>query len=169
MSKQQTIKNIMISAIALLIVVATTACTESGQMPQSTKTVAKLTPVLPEITVYKSPTCSCCDDWITHLKTEGFTVITQNKDDMDSIKASLGITPRLASCHTATIEGYAIEGHVPAADIKRLLIEKPQIAGLTAPGMPMHSPGMQPPDEKPRDYDVLAFDNAGGIKLFTRY
>lgn len=159
----------MIGGVALLIVMGITACNESGQISQSTKAVAEVKQTPLEITVYKSPTCSCCADWITHLEVEGFKVITHNKDDMDSIKASLGISPRLASCHTATIGGYAIEGHVPADDIKRLLVEKPQIAGLTAPGMPMHSPGMQPPDEKPRDYDVLAFDKAGGIKLFTRY
>ncbi|NOZ51993.1 MAG: DUF411 domain-containing protein [Gammaproteobacteria bacterium] len=124
---------------------------------------------LPEITVYKSPTCGCCDDWVTHLETEGFKVVSHNRNDMDSIKKSLGVKPYLASCHTATIDGYVIEGHVPATDIKQLLREKFKTAGLTAPGMPKHSPGMSPPGEKPRGYNVLMFDKEGGSKIFTKY
>lgn len=122
-----------------------------------------------EIVVYKSPTCGCCDDWVTHLEAEGFSVTAHNKDDMNSIKKLLGVKSHLASCHTATVAGYVIEGHVPAADIKRLLKEKPEVVGLTAPGMPRHSPGMQPVGEKPKDYTVLMFNDKGQSNVFTAY
>lgn len=122
-----------------------------------------------EITVYSSPTCSCCHRWVKTLENDGFIVSSHQTDDMNSVKQSFGLKPHLASCHTATIGGYVIEGHVPAADIRRLLKEQPQTAGLTAPGMPRHSPGMQPPGEKPKDYNVLMFDKEGKTTVFTKY
>ncbi len=167
--KKAVAKAITISGVALLIAVVTTACSEPEQTFQATEAVAESKQILPEIIVYKAPTCGCCDDWVTHLEREGFKVVAHNRDDMDSIKQSLGVKPHLASCHTATVGGYVIEGHVPAADIKRLLREKTKVVGLAAPGMPRHSPGMQPPDEKPSDYDVLAFNEKGKTKVFTRY
>ncbi|MCF6355572.1 MAG: DUF411 domain-containing protein [Candidatus Polarisedimenticolaceae bacterium] len=166
--KKAAVKAIAISGIALLIAITMTACSESEQSSQAMQAVAAKQ-ALPEITVYKSPTCGCCTAWEEHLIAEGFTVISHQRDDMDSIKQSLGVKPHLASCHTATIGDYVIEGHVPADDIKRLLKERPKVAGLTAPGMPRHSPGMQPPEEKPSGYDVLAFNKKGGTKLFTQY
>jgi hypothetical protein len=124
---------------------------------------------LPEVTVYKSATCGCCSKWITHLENEGFKVVAHDKDDMTSIKIDAGLQPEFASCHTAFVDGYVIEGHVPASDIKRLLTEKPQVLGLTAPGMPQKSPGMQPEGLAPEGYDVLAFDKAGQSQVFTSY
>ncbi len=101
-------------------------------------------PKVPQITVYKSPTCGCCNKWIKHLETNGFKVKAHNKKDMRTIKQKADIKPELQSCHTAFIDGYYIEGHVPAKDIKRLLKEQPKdTAGLTVPGMPMGSPGME--------------------------
>ena len=88
---------------------------------------------------------------------------------MSQIKKSLGVKPHLASCHTATIEVYVIEGHVPAADIKKLVAEKPEVIGLATPGMPLHSPGMQPLGETPHGYDVLTFDKEGKTKIYTKY
>jgi len=124
-----------------------------------------------EAVVYKESTCPCCDGWVKHLKKEGFNVKTEIRDnDMDKIKAASGITPKLASCHTAKIGGYVIEGHVPAADVKRLLKEKPaDIVGLTAPGMPMKSPGMQAEGLPPKGYDVIAFKKDGTTEVYTRY
>ena len=120
--------------------------------------------------VYKSATCPCCDDWIKHMQKEGFKTRTEVRKDMDSIKASNGVTPKLASCHTALISGYVIEGHVPAADVKRLLREKPaDIVGLTAPGMPMKSPGMQAEGLPPKGYNVIAFKKDGSTEVYTRY
>ena len=122
-----------------------------------------------EMVVYKSPTCGCCSGWIVHLKTAGFNVKAFNREDMDSIKVEHGVQPQLASCHTALIDGYVIEGHVPAQDIQRLLKDKPAIKGLTAPGMPMQSPGMQDEGLPPKNYDVLAFDKDGKVSLYHRY
>lgn len=120
-----------------------------------------------DVTVYKSPTCGCCKVWVDHLRANGFNVTAKDMNNMNEIKAKLGVPPGLGSCHTATVNGYVIEGHVPAADIKRLLAEKSKVAGLTAPGMPMGSPGMEGP-RKDR-YDVLAFDAKGGTRVYARH
>lgn len=126
--------------------------------------------VLPEITVYKSATCNCCRKWVDHLESEGFIVTANNENNMNAIKTSLGVIPGLASCHTATVGGYVIEGHVPAKDIIRLLTKKPEaVVGLTAPGMPKYSPGMQLSGLEPRGYDVLTFDKEGNTQVFTSY
>ncbi len=123
-----------------------------------------------EVIVYKAAGCACCDEWVTHLQNDGFKVKTEMHNDMDRIKAAHGISDKLASCHTALIGSYVIEGHVPAADIKRLLKEMPaDIAGLTAPGMPMHSPGMQPEGIAPKGYNVIAFKKDGSTEVFSRY
>jgi hypothetical protein len=119
------------------------------------------------ITVYKSPTCGCCGAWVEHLKANGFEVQTHNTDRMDQVKQSLGVQPQHASCHTAEISGYVIEGHVPAGDIRRLLREKPAVAGLTVPGMPMGAPGMEGPRKDP--YQVLTFDQDGNSGVYADY
>lgn len=120
-----------------------------------------------EITVYKSPTCKCCEKWITHLEDAGFNVTAKNSSDMYRIKQSTGIEPKLQSCHTALVDGYVIEGHVPATDIKRLLKERPAVSGLTVPGMPIGSPGMEGPYKEP--YEVLTFDKDDQTKVYARY
>jgi len=124
---------------------------------------------LPQVVMYKSPGCQCCTGWAEHLRKAGFTVIEHKRDDMDVIKAQYGVPEKLASCHTALVDGYIIEGHVPADDVKRLLKERPEMAGLTAPGMPMQSPGMQEEGKAPRNYQVLSFDKAGHATVFRRY
>ena len=123
----------------------------------------------PRITVYKSPTCGCCSGWVSYLKDEGLNVTAIDTDDVDSVKAENGLTDReLMSCHTALVDGYVIEGHVPVADIKRLLDEKPtNIKGLTAPGMPMNSPGMA--SLIPKGYDVLSFTESGETHVYSSY
>ena len=108
----------------------------------------------PEITVYKSPTCGCCSKWADHLRENGFTVETVDVQDLSAVKRRYGIPPALQSCHTAVVEGYVVEGHVPAADVRRLLAERPDAAGLTVPGMPIGSPGMEQGDTA-EPYDVL--------------
>ncbi|NIA02608.1 MAG: DUF411 domain-containing protein [Planctomycetia bacterium] len=119
------------------------------------------------ITVYKSPTCGCCTKWISHLEENGFKVKAINTNDVIKLKKEAGLKPQLASCHTAFVEGYAIEGHVPASDIKRLLAERPAVKGLTVPGMPMGSPGMEGP-RKDR-YSVLTFDDSGKTTVFSTH
>ncbi len=120
------------------------------------------------VVVYKSPTCSCCTGWVEYLRDNGFKVETHDVGSLAEIKAGLGLTDnRLKSCHTAVVDGYVVEGHVPADDIKRLVTEKPDIIGISAPGMPQMSPGMG--SIEPKDYDVLSFDNEGNIELFSSY
>lgn len=109
------------------------------------------------IVVYKSPTCGCCADWVDHLEAEGFTVDVHDRTDMNSVKSLLGVPAQLASCHTATVGDFVIEGHVAATEIKRLLAEKPTALGLAVPGMPIGSPGMEM-DDKRMPYDTLLFD-----------
>lgn len=121
-----------------------------------------------EVTVYKSPTCGCCKNWVVHMRANGFTVKAIDVADVTSYKLANGIGPALASCHTALVEGYVIEGHVPAQDIRRLLRERPKnIAGLAAPGMPSGSPGME---QGYKDtYNVLSFDKAGNTSVYARH
>lgn len=125
-------------------------------------------PDLPAITVYKSPTCGCCKEWVDHLQTEGFTVKTNDVMDMNQIKEQFGVPGSLSSCHTAVVEGYVVEGHVPAVDIKQLLQERPNVTGLTVPGMPVGSPGMEQ-GGRPDPYNVLAFNKQGQTSIFTKY
>jgi hypothetical protein len=120
-----------------------------------------------EVTVYKSPTCGCCSKWIDHLRDEGFYVIDKNRNNVNQIKLEHGVQHKHASCHTALVEGYVVEGHVPANDIKRMLHEKPKITGLAVPGMPMGSPGMEGNYKDP--YEVLAFVKGGKTKIFSRH
>ena len=122
-----------------------------------------------EITVYKTPTCGCCAEWVSYLQDEGFKVTAINHDDLDPIRAELGLLdPSLKSCHTAVVDGYVVEGHVPANDIKRLLREKPEkIKGISAPGMPMMSPGMA--SRTPKDYAVISFTNNGETAVYSQY
>ena len=120
------------------------------------------------ITVYKTPTCGCCNGWVDYLRGNGFSVETHNMSKLTDLKARFGLTDgKLMSCHTAVVDGYLVEGHVPVDDIRRLINEKPDIVGITAPGMPQLSPGMF--SLEPKDYDVLSFDKHGRVELFSRY
>ena len=123
----------------------------------------------PTIHVYKTPTCGCCSKWIDSLRAEGFTVEATDMPDLTTLKAANGVPRQLASCHTALVSGYIVEGHVPAADLKRLLREKPAVAGLSVPGMPLGSPGMEHPDPSRHEaYEVLAF-GADGVSVFASH
>ena len=121
----------------------------------------------PKIMVYKSPTCGCCNKWVAHLKENGFAVETTDLKDLRMVKSMSGIKPEQASCHTAKVGGYTIEGHVPAEDIKRLLAEHPDARGLTVPGMPKGSPGMEVP--QPDHYQVLLLGKDGSTSVFAEH
>lgn len=123
---------------------------------------------LPLVTVTKDPSCGCCGGWIEHIEAAGFPVRVLESDDVFSLKQRLGVPVDLASCHTAQVDGYVIEGHVPAAAVKRLLAERPAGIGLAVPGMPAGSPGMDFPGVEPESYEVLLFD-ASGHKAFLRF
>ncbi|MFD1008598.1 DUF411 domain-containing protein [Oceanisphaera ostreae] len=118
------------------------------------------------LTVYKSPICGCCEDWVTHMQDSGFEVTVIDDNNMTPIKKLAGVRPELASCHTGLIDGYVIEGHVPAADVRQLLQQQPEVRGLTIPGMPQSAPGMDIPGSP---YEVLSFDKQGNTAVFSRY
>lgn len=119
------------------------------------------------VTVYKTPTCGCCGNWVDYMRDAGFRVTTIDQNDLSDVKKRLGITGDLASCHTATVGGYVVEGHVPAEDVRRLLAERPHVVGIAAPGMPMGSPGME--GAYADKYDVVSFDRAGKTKVFASH
>jgi len=160
-------REIRLKSIPLLCLLAAftqTACAEGSVWD-------KPTPALggpKEMTVYRSPTCGCCEKWIAHMQKQGFTVKDILSEDMDAVKQKLGIPPNLQSCHTAVVDGYVVEGHVPAGDVKKLLKTKPQAAGLAAPGMPAGSPGMEMGGGK-ANFPVLLFDKKGNAGTFNEY
>jgi hypothetical protein len=127
-------------------------------------------PAAPVVEVWKSPTCGCCKAWMAHLEREGFRV-TAYETGNTAARSRLGIPTRLGSCHTALVQGYAIEGHVPAADIRRLLRERPAAVGLAVPGMPLGSPGMDGPayGNRTEPYEVLLVARDGSTQVFNRY
>lgn len=122
----------------------------------------------PVIDVYKSPTCGCCNKWIDHLKVNGFTVRSHDTDNVAQHKYRLGVPLGYGSCHTAEVNGYLMEGHVPAREIKRLLKEKPKARGLVVPAMPTGSPGMEQGNRKDH-YDVLLVNKDGIPQTYARY
>ena len=122
----------------------------------------------PEVQVFKSPSCGCCGSWVEHMRTAGFTVKVTEVNDTTAARKRLGLPDRYASCHTATVGGYVLEGHVPAAEVKRLLASKPKAFGLAVPGMPPSAPGMDVPGRKD-PYEVLLVDTSGQSTVFANY
>lgn len=151
----------------LLLPLSLVACQQG-----SANTTAQLTPAqiaanaADTLVVYKTPTCGCCNDWVDHVKAHGFTVVAHDLNDLSQIKQQLGVPAGRISCHTATVRGYTVEGHVPADLIAKMLAEKPRFRGLTVPGMPMGSPGMEGPWKD--DYEVLSFDDAGNVAVYAK-
>jgi hypothetical protein len=137
----------------------------SEQAAQST--VSQEAESSPEVLVYKSPTCGCCSLWAAHLEENGFTVVTKDLADLTEIKQEAGVPADLFSCHTALVDGYVVEGHVPADVIRKLLEERPDVVGLAVAGMPIGSPGMEQGSRKD-PYDVLTFDREGKTSVFAR-
>ncbi len=121
-----------------------------------------------EITVYRSPACGCCHRWIEHLEKHDFIVKDIQIEDVTPIKYQAGVPPQLASCHTAVIDGYFIEGHVPADDIKRLLLSRPDVRGLSVPEMPVGTPGMEMENRKD-DFAVIQLNTDGSTGIFSQY
>ncbi|MFJ7566187.1 DUF411 domain-containing protein [Herminiimonas sp. NPDC097707] len=121
----------------------------------------------PVVEVYKSASCGCCTEWVKHLHKNGIATKVHNVEDTSDYRAKLGMPQALGSCHTARVNGYVIEGHVPATEIKRLLAEKPKALGLAVPAMPMGSPGMEGPRSDP--YDVLLVQANGRYSTYRHY
>lgn len=124
----------------------------------------------PVIELYKSPSCTCCTQWAEYMEGLGYKVNVAYEADRQSVKSHSGMPNQLASCHTAMIDGYVIEGHVPEADIARLLKERPDyISGIAAPGMPQHSPGMAAYGQSFEGFNVIAFNKQGNLGLYSKY
>jgi hypothetical protein len=120
-----------------------------------------------EVVVYKTPWCGCCVKWADHLSENGFSVATEEVTDLAEVKLRQNVGREISSCHTALIDGYVIEGHVPADVIKKFLKERPPVVGLTVPGMPIGSPGMEMGAYK-EPYEVLTFDREGNTQVYAR-
>lgn len=122
------------------------------------------------VQVFKTSTCGCCSLWVEHLKAAGYNVVATDVEDIDAVKQKHGVPTDLASCHTAIVNGYVVEGHVPAADVTRLLKERPKaVAGIAVPGMPAGSPGMEVQSGKVQPYRVMAFEKSGKTSVFASH
>ena len=149
------------------------ACGSADAAPDAPAAAAALTQSsadqqLPSMIVYKTATCGCCRGWVDHMRQAGFAVDARDLPgnvELMGIKVDAGVPGEMATCHTALIDGYVVEGHVPADQVKRLLAERPAIAGIGAPGMPMGSPGMEGPNPQP--YQVLSWGHDGSRGVFA--
>ena len=139
---------------------------QSSQRPQAAPAAQGQN--LPAVTVYKSATCGCCSNWIEHMRANGFMVTSHDVEDVGAVKTKYGVPPEAGSCHTSLVDGYVVEGHVPADTIKRLLRERPKVAGIAVPGMPVGSPGMEVPGRPADSYTIVAFEKSGKYTVYER-
>ena len=159
--------------LCLVFACALVACGESAvsgssdSEPSGSETSVSDAPLATLVQVYKTPSCGCCGKWAEHLEASGFEVQTTDVADLGEVKQRYGVPTGSEACHTAVVDGYVVEGHVPASDIARLLRERPAVRGLVVPGMPLGSPGMESPTPEP--YAVYAFDAAGELSEFSRH
>ena len=163
--------------IGWAIVLSAAACTAKEPPPADTASLTVAAPqrdvaqAAPSVTpvsikVYKTPTCGCCKSWVEHLEQNGFKVEVMDMPDLSSVKAKYGVKPELQACHTAVVGNYVVEGHVPADLILKMINEKPAIAGIAVPGMPMGSPGMEGGTKE--SYTVLSFDSTGKSSVYAK-
>ncbi len=158
-----------IPALALLLAGCSAVGSAGTVAGEATAAAPAQAGALPSMTVHKHPTCGCCSVWIDHVREAGFHVEVRDVEDMASVKEAAGVPMEAASCHTAEVAGYFVEGHVPAADIARLLRERPAARGLAVPGMPLGSPGMEHPDGIVHPYSVALVLEDGSSREFNRY
>lgn len=156
------------SAIALALPGPTAAAAPAAG-PAAAPALPAPPTALPLLVVHKTPTCGCCGAWVEHMRQAGFTVQVHDADNLEPVKRRLGVPYGKGSCHTAEIDGYLVEGHVPAEDVKRLLAQRPQARGLVLPGMPIGSPGMELPDGRSEPYTVELVARDGATTAFARH
>lgn len=157
-------------ALAAALYVTTSGAGDRGEVAVASGSAAGAgeTAAAEEMVVYRSPACGCCLAWVEHMREAGFRVRVEERTDLAPVKAEAGVPADLSSCHTAVVGGYVVEGHVPAADVRRLLAERPDVHGLAVPGMPVGSPGMEGP-RPDEPYEVIAFDGRGDRRVFARH
>ncbi|MDA1184094.1 MAG: DUF411 domain-containing protein [Acidobacteria bacterium] len=148
-------------AIGLVAVIGIAVAVSTGRSAEAARQSV--------IEVYKDPACGCCSLWVEHLREHGFAVTARDTRNLAALKTENGVPREMQSCHTALVDGYVIEGHVPAADVERLLRDRPAIAGLAVAGMPIGSPGMEVEGVAAQPYDVMAFDDGGGAFVFASH
>jgi hypothetical protein len=151
----------------IVVLAATLSAWGYAALPNDAAATPTVAPAA-TVTVFKDPNCGCCKEWVTHLRKHAFNVVVKDTSDLATIKATARVPRQLHSCHTAFVNGYVVEGHVPAADVQRMLAEKPKVAGIAVPGMPAGSPGMEVPGRVDR-YDVVAFGRDGATTVFARH
>lgn len=149
------------------IVAVLLACLLAAPGAQAQQATALPKSPLPLVKVWKTPSCGCCGKWVKHMEDAGFQLEVTNVDSVDPVRKANGVRPELGSCHTALVGGYFVEGHVPASDVRRLLREKPALLGITAPGMPAGSPGMDIPGSP--SYDVLSVGRDGSTAVYATH
>jgi hypothetical protein len=160
-----------LASVGLLALVS--GCGNDAAVPREGSSAASLAaaavdPSLPKVVAYRSPTCGCCELWVEHMRAAGFDVAVEITDAMPAVKARSGVPAGRDSCHTAKVGDYFVEGHVPAADVKRLLAERPDARGITVPGMVVGSPGMEQGGAS-RPYEVLLVGKDGSTSVFARH
>lgn len=154
---------------ALLLGAGAFLITQQNNAQAEEQNTVTADPALPVVTVYKSATCGCCKSWVSHLEKNGFTVKAHDVGNMLEYKQKAKLGAGMGSCHTAFVDGYAVEGHVPAKDLKRMLLEKPDISGITVPRMPMGSPGMEVPGAEADAFQVISYKDGEEVGVFTDY
>lgn len=159
-----------ISSIGLLAGVLLAACAAPvGEQATAGKHVPD-EPGGREMVVYRSPACGCCSDWVAYVEEHGYTAtVVEDTQNLTAFKAKHHVPPTMQSCHTAVVDGYIIEGHVPVEDIERLLTERPDVAGIAVPGMPVGSPGMEVEGVPPQPFEVVTFDAAGNTEVYSTH
>ncbi|NJP05919.1 MAG: DUF411 domain-containing protein [Chloroflexaceae bacterium] len=162
--KRFTLIGVIIILMSIILVACASPTTETAPEAQTDNRQAAST-----VLVYKSPTCGCCSDWVEYLEEHGYTVTVEEVTDLVAIKQQYHVPPDMGSCHTALIDGYVIEGHVPVEDIERLLSERPDVLGIAVPGMPPGSPGMEIENYPPQPFEVLTFDVGGNATVYASY
>ncbi|TVQ73687.1 DUF411 domain-containing protein [Ectothiorhodospira sp. BSL-9] len=160
---------LLLCLLTALLLLPVTALASENRVSESSP-LGQLIATDKDIKVFKTPYCGCCNDWVTYMEQEGFTVeaVDVSQEQLNRLKYHGGLQPGMGSCHTAFIDGYLIEGHVPASDIRRLLDQQPDVAGLAVPGMPVGSPGMEMGDRFDA-FDVITFDRSGQSEVFSRH
>ncbi len=158
------------AALALIGTATAPRCVQAAPPASSTASPPATSSTRPQIQVWKGPACGCCQDWIRHVEAQGFQVVAIHDSGNTEARKRLGIDLRYGSCHTASVGGYALEGHVPAREIQRLLRERPKAVGLAVPAMPLGSPGMDGPEYGRKDpYDVLLLAQDGSARVYQGY
>jgi hypothetical protein len=157
--------NMRRTTLFALIPLVAAACTQADAAPERAAEAPEGRADLPTVVVFKTPTCGCCTGWVDHMRAAGFTVDARDVTDIMSVKRDAGVPGAMSSCHTSIVDGYVVEGHVPAEQVERLLADRPDIAGIAVPGMPTGSPGME--GRNPEPYQVLSIGRDGSAGVFA--